>query len=201
MALVALAFNAVWWATPYSQLPTIFSRPDRSRLADENEERRLEGVLGVVVVVKKATADAPDHRAVPTDQSFKGRRLTAPDEALQQLPIGSFARGLQKGDSVNVLDDFVHLRRHQVQSVADGDGRPLSLYYPQEGGLMRDFLLVCAVELWSTPISPSWRASTVLYKPEARAKDGPKPSLALQACRSLNSSFLFSSGGRRLFSS
>jgi len=77
---------------------------------------------------------------VATHQSFKGRRFTAPDEALQELTIGSFAGGLQKCDSVNVLDDLVHGGRRQVPLSADGNGRPLSLYYPHEGGLMRDFL-------------------------------------------------------------
>jgi hypothetical protein len=100
----------------------------------------LESVLGVVVAVKNATADAPDHRAVPTHQSFKGRRLTAADEALQELPIGSFARGLQTHDFANVLDDLVHWGRRQVLSSAGGNAHPLPLYYPHEGGLMHDFL-------------------------------------------------------------
>ena len=51
-----------------------------------------------MVVVENAAADAPDHRAVPPHESFKGRRLTAADEALQELPVGLFARGLQKRD-------------------------------------------------------------------------------------------------------
>jgi hypothetical protein len=128
----------------------------------------LEGVLGVMVVVENTTTDAPDHRAVPTHQSFDGRRITAPDEALQELPVGLFASGLQKGDSVNVLDDLVHLRRHQVPSSADGNGRPLPLYYPQEGGLMHDFLLVCGI-CWALILVPK-RGLGTRIKPAQKPK-------------------------------
>ena len=63
-------------------------RHDGSRLADEDEEGGLEGVLGVVVAVEDPAADAPDHRAVPLHQGGERRFLAAAEVALQQLPIG-----------------------------------------------------------------------------------------------------------------
>ena len=72
---------------------------------------------------------------------FESRRRPETDEAFQELTIGSFADGLQKGDSVNVLDDLVHLRRHQVPSSASDNAHPLPLYYPQEDGLMHELTL------------------------------------------------------------
>ena len=78
--------SAVWWATPYSQLATISRGRDRRRLADEDEEGGLEGVLGVVVVAKDAAAHAPDHRAVPPHEGRKSRLVTAAEVVLQQLP-------------------------------------------------------------------------------------------------------------------
>ena len=61
---------------------------DRRRLADEDEKRRLERILSVVVVAQDTTADTPNHRAMAAHERFQGRRLSAAHEALQQLGIG-----------------------------------------------------------------------------------------------------------------
>ncbi len=45
--------------------------PERARLAQEHEEGRLEGVLGVVRIAKQRGADAKDHGPVPLDQRRK----------------------------------------------------------------------------------------------------------------------------------
>ena len=42
--------------------------PELMRFAEEHEERRLKGVLGVVRIAQKSSADAEDHRPVPFDQ-------------------------------------------------------------------------------------------------------------------------------------
>jgi hypothetical protein len=47
-------------------IPDRLAWPHRARLADQDEEGRLEGVLGVLGVVEDAPADAQDHRAVPS---------------------------------------------------------------------------------------------------------------------------------------
>ena len=60
---------------------------DRSRLAGEDEERRLEGVLGVVVVPEDPAADAPDHRAVAMDDRLEDGPLPPVHEAIQELRV------------------------------------------------------------------------------------------------------------------
>ena len=60
---------------------------DRSRLAGEDEEGRLEGVLGVVVVPEDPAADAPDHRAVAMDDRLEDGLLPPCHEAIQELPV------------------------------------------------------------------------------------------------------------------
>jgi hypothetical protein len=41
---------------------------DRRRLADQDKEGRLEGVLGIMVIAQDAATHAPDHRSVPAHQ-------------------------------------------------------------------------------------------------------------------------------------
>ena len=61
-------------------------RRDGRRLADEDEEGGLEGVLGVVVA-QQAAAHAPHHRAVPLDEGGEGRLVAALDEAAEQFAV------------------------------------------------------------------------------------------------------------------
>src|SRR5271166_2368493 len=46
------------------------SLPDRPCLTNEDEEGRLKGILGVVVVAKDTATDTPDHRSVPPHKRF-----------------------------------------------------------------------------------------------------------------------------------
>jgi hypothetical protein len=62
-------------------------RYDRGRLADEDEEGGLEGVLGVVVIAQDTAAHTPDHRAMPTHQGCQSRLVTTAEVVLQQLPV------------------------------------------------------------------------------------------------------------------
>ena len=52
--------------------------PDRARPPGEDEEGRLEGVLGLVSVAEHAPADAEDHRSVAEDQHPEGSFLPPP---------------------------------------------------------------------------------------------------------------------------
>ena len=64
--------------------------PERAAPAGQDQERRLEGVPGVVLVAQDGPAGAQDHRPVPLDQGREGQLggLAAPRrEALQQLPV------------------------------------------------------------------------------------------------------------------
>ena len=62
--------------------------PERAGLAGQQQERRLEGVLGVVRVAEHLAADRQDHPPVPADQGLR----TPPDrrrdlEPLEQLGV------------------------------------------------------------------------------------------------------------------
>jgi hypothetical protein len=59
--------------------------------ASEDEESRLKGVLGVVLVQQDTMADAHNHRAVPFEQCLEGVAIAMLDEQSKQLPIGQSA--------------------------------------------------------------------------------------------------------------
>jgi hypothetical protein len=86
----------------------LFARYDGRRLADENQEGRLERILGVVVVAEDPTAHAQDHRAQPSHQSLKGRFLASGDEAFQELSVRQTAIFPRKQSAAQVLDHSAH---------------------------------------------------------------------------------------------
>ena len=67
-----LAFSAVRQATPWSQLATISRGTMDAGLSDEDQKRRLERILGVVVIAENTATDAQDHRPMPPHEDCKG---------------------------------------------------------------------------------------------------------------------------------
>ena len=67
--------------------PDRFAFADRASLAKQDQERRLERVIGLVWVAQDAPADAEHHRAVPLDQQGEGR------VHLGVLPAANAAKG------------------------------------------------------------------------------------------------------------
>ena len=61
---------------------------ERPRFLDEDQERGLEGILGIVRILQDAPADAQDHRPVPRHQDLERRGVLPGGEALEQLRIG-----------------------------------------------------------------------------------------------------------------
>ena len=64
--------------------------PDRSRPAKQDQERGLEGIVGVIRVVEHAPTDAQHHGAVPFDQRLEGRLdgINGPGrDSVQQLSV------------------------------------------------------------------------------------------------------------------
>ena len=67
------------------------AHPERAGLAHQHQERRLEGVRGLVLVAQHGPAGAPDQGRMPFDQRGErrlGRLAVAQGEPLEQLPIG-----------------------------------------------------------------------------------------------------------------
>src|SRR5262249_8144328 len=90
--------------------------PDGPRLAGQDEEGGLEGVLRVGSVGEHAAAGGEDHRPGPPDQG-RERPLVAPgDEALQQ-PGGAEAGGDRPGDLMDVAEQ-------RAQPAVDHEGCP-----------------------------------------------------------------------------
>ena len=63
---------------------------DRGRLPGQDQEGRLEGVLGLVRIAQDAAADAQHHRPVPLHQlgeCLLGRLVPTREESLEQLLV------------------------------------------------------------------------------------------------------------------
>jgi hypothetical protein len=60
---------------------------DRAGFAREQEKRRLEDVLGVLLMTQHAPGDVEDHRSVPLEQCCKGGLITVDGKTLEQLAI------------------------------------------------------------------------------------------------------------------
>ena len=66
------------------------AHPERSALADQDQERRLEGVHRLVVIAENAASGAENHRPMPLDQDREGqlgRLAPAGREPLEKLPV------------------------------------------------------------------------------------------------------------------
>src|SRR5262249_42342100 len=89
------------------------------RLADEDQEGGLEGVLGVVVIAEDPAAHGPDHRAMPAHQGGQRRLVPAAEVVLQQLPIGQARPTPQKHGPAQVLEDLARLACRHVVSLGE----------------------------------------------------------------------------------
>jgi hypothetical protein len=70
----------------------------RAGLPAEDQERRLGGVLRVLVVVEDAGAQAVDEGGVAADEGGEGVAVALGDETTQQLRVGQVALGGLGGD-------------------------------------------------------------------------------------------------------
>jgi hypothetical protein len=68
----------------------LLRRLDGRCLANQDQERGLESVLGVLLVVQHAPTDAQDHRTMPTDQGLERRDVPRGHVPFQKLPVGRF---------------------------------------------------------------------------------------------------------------
>jgi hypothetical protein len=85
---------------PATQPPTM---DQRWRLAQEDEERGLEGIFSAMFVEEYTTARAQDQGSVPAHEVFDGRLVAVGDEPLQELGI----RHRRCGDAPNQVANMV----------------------------------------------------------------------------------------------
>jgi hypothetical protein len=72
----------------------VVSPGQSSRSSCEDQKHGLKSVRCVVVVVEDASADAPHHVRMPTNDLAQGRLVSLADEAIKQeaIAVGGFAR-------------------------------------------------------------------------------------------------------------
>jgi hypothetical protein len=78
-----------------------------SRLSCQDEERRLESVLGIVVIAENPATNAEDHWSMPSHESFKGRFVLSADKGVQQLSIRQARPIRQKHDPAILVENRV----------------------------------------------------------------------------------------------
>ena len=96
-------------------VPDLAAGPDGRRLADEDEEGGLEGVLGVMGVAQDATADAQHHRPMPAHECLERILILPANESFQQLAVGAPVRVCPVEDGPKALDESAQLAfRHDT---------------------------------------------------------------------------------------
>jgi hypothetical protein len=82
------------------------SRSETGGLAGEDEEDRLESVLGIADVPQDAVTNTENYRTMPAHQRRERRLIPAGDKLLQELPVG-LAVALESADGSQKLFDPV----------------------------------------------------------------------------------------------
>src|SRR5262249_59110062 len=76
----------------------------RPGLARQHQKRGLKGVLGLLLMAERISANPPDEPTVPADQGGESRLIAVHDKALEQLAVAKAALGLpfdQLADTAN----------------------------------------------------------------------------------------------------
>jgi hypothetical protein len=60
---------------------------DASRPTNEDEERRLKGVLSILRMAQNAAANMPDHLRMPPDKRLEGRLVSVQNESPEQIAV------------------------------------------------------------------------------------------------------------------
>ena len=114
--------------------PERLTDPERVGLANQDQERGLEGVLGVVRVADQRSADAPDHRGMPVDQ--RGKRqfgagavslIVGFIKSFEELPVRQADQGT---DAIKCLEIPEQGRQAPILPQIMGDPRPDPLRRP-----------------------------------------------------------------------
>ncbi len=75
---------------------------DRPGLADQDQERGLERILGVVAIAEHGSARAQNHRAVPLDQGGKRSLVARGEKAFEELAVGKAGQNPVREQSLNL---------------------------------------------------------------------------------------------------
>src|SRR4051812_38157030 len=84
--------------------------PDGCSLAREDQERSLEGILGILPVAQDLAANAQDHRPVPLHECREcglRRRIALGEEPLEQLPVRKGADDPDLGQGPQLAQEVI----------------------------------------------------------------------------------------------
>src|SRR5262249_34454816 len=93
---------------------------DRRRLAGQDEESRLESVLGILMMVQLVPDDIPHQLAMPLHKGGKGILVPVADVKAQQFAVTELADPLRGDAAPDMLQDRV---QSLVGHVATAPGR------------------------------------------------------------------------------
>jgi hypothetical protein len=94
---------------------------DGGRLPSKNQEGRLAGILGIMLVAQDTPADCKYHRAVALKQPRESVFVPPEQETLQELAICKSTAIAQKGCSANMPQNRVRVHHDSL--------RPLPAFY------------------------------------------------------------------------
>src|SRR5216684_3839191 len=80
---------------------------DACRSPNQNKKSGLKGILGVRLMTGDSSADAKNHRSMPTDERLEGGVVPLPDEAFQQLTVGQPAAIFEQHCPTNAVQNMV----------------------------------------------------------------------------------------------
>ena len=115
--------------------------PERPGFPREDHERGLEGIFRQVGVAQDASADAQDHRAVPTDQGLEGRLAPLPtgEEQRHQLPVGPYAHRPELEEVLEAPGHGLRIRGRIGIGIAMLLALGFSAHYCREAGISFQF--------------------------------------------------------------
>jgi hypothetical protein len=109
----------------------------------EDEKRGLQGVLGVVLVVKNPQTDAVYHWPVPADQRPERRLVALAGEAPQQFPVRELASHFRFIQLVEKAKNGMFTECHWLDSPRVGSSHALhsSAHRTVDGGSFSEILM------------------------------------------------------------
>jgi hypothetical protein len=134
VAPAGVAFGAKGGAVSGAVQPTHqgFPLADRGGLPRQDQERGLQGILGVLGVVQDAPANLLHHRPMSLDQLREGVLIAAEEEQFQQLSIRQVATGRRANRASELADasqGIVELRGDHVRISPGKEAEP-SVSFP-----------------------------------------------------------------------
>ena len=87
---------------------------DRARFAHQDQERGLERVFDILLVVEQSLTQPENHGAMPPHQKFERRLIAAANEPVEQLHIGDLPRQRRRDPVQEVVQERIEaVVRHE----------------------------------------------------------------------------------------